>query len=1762
MRCVLASIDRCHRCCAAYDPSTSLAAVATSLNQLPDDLSAAEPLNLLDGARVQGSWCVPLSVSLEHLIRRCDEVDLAAMQELANFACRHRSYLQRLSSRSGSVPRTFSIQKKHPVVATLFALARTGYSSPGLDLLGCVLVNAALELGQGDKRVAKLGEMIRGATEDADSPLRLIIADSSNVPDLISKVELHLETSVTGLHGGFEQLWKSSLRDMLYRWLRADPARMRHALAPSGFAPHIDAPELDLLPDQADGDCDDSPSLECVLTEPQDSSGWAASARVEWQRAKARVLGRQSEGNVFSPPDFLVPCEVIKQVAIAAIAAAARLQASGQSADSERYVALALSMATGIRELDLMNVVWGEDGEVALAIHPALPVLRKRVMRPLGAAQPPEAMNPLLEKSVDWFEWPLPPSLHHLLQGLAVEREPQSGTLVLPQASAGAVSYRLRGVIAELAPGLALGAGTFRIHMAAYFAVRLGVDVAQLLLSDSLSMSTAPAHYCGCQVSMAVKTIAELQTQWFGKVEPTPGQGNDGFLGSRLVLTHDAACLWSKQLRHQRRSTAHRKNANDLEGWVPHRNFLAGALCAVSGHRPLDALGRIDLDSVIPEYGLIVIQDKLIDPLRKHRIVCTGRRWLVELRAFLDRLVAIRDKFPESTAGRLAEAILRSEVPLFSAMDSDGRVTAFDAASLRQTMPSQLVEKPNHYRHRLNQYLQQEKVDPELRHAQMGWVLGPTHATADLSPLSARDIANKLGPVLDDFLLHDGWFASSQRLLQWTWKDVPSRPLVDWSLIARQHVADHVLAAKTIRQERIERGREVEIELLPRLARAILEFQPNLRLDVGARRLLRAEGTNPRSIIEISEDDCGVLLNRVRQGDATPGSGLETAIATILLNRLLKRSHHEGLTQGAIPRRPVLSVTAEPSPFLSGMGLAVRHAEEFRQSVLDGVQRWQPHDRGVLSVLSVMCFSAYRDLTVAKAAVAAASKFKRAAEPGDWLRIPAAINGKPVQVVLSGIPALVLNNRVNDAPTGRPPDDKKIGNWVRRSLPAARDFDNEQALELVVQTLVAAGRVELSGPERMLSLGQVSLSTVSVARCLGQDDRWPVRTCASSNNTLDEMSRQVHESADDDGAKSPSKEAAIAHYRKLTSLLNIDQLNKIGGKKSDSHHGWRGRLKKELGELLRITGASTNAGLMAGFAAHRLQYGGAREKNLAHRTLSRELTRFGRDLLEVLGDRALVSLTGEELSEAYAAVLYGKPTTARPNAMEALRMFQRYLELAHRVEFMPFGDLELLAGPRAVQTDAGLLTDAEIETALGVLHEDIQSSDDSSDLAPEATRLAALRFLMGLLLDASGARPGSVYGLLLSDIHLLGEGRDFIHIHASGGYGEAKSIASVGFIPLQGARWSRYRTWVNDWLSRERSAQSAPLSGSTPLFGSERGKRRRFDRRFLTDRLAEILRWSSDQPDARPYWLRKSRIMSRHRANNESKKSARATRAVLCASGHATMATPILHYISDPAVVLNHSLQEGRMAPRADLLRVSRVEKPHLIDMKWQRAGGPQGKRRLAVLLDDLGVPAAQVPEELLTEPPQLHRQKTLLPIHIDRFARAFQKFGSEADALLQSGLSSLQTERLQRAAILLVGQRGKVPWRVPGLKHLRSIMSPPRRLKGADQVLDLLEKLPSTPLCLMADAWAARGHADRLVDAASQYLLLSDEEVEAARGVLASMGLEAVITQNKDSLYILDIPVRNERRQSNYRQRETTKAALDWLLAMVWLHQQLTHAS
>ena len=47
-------------------------------------------------------------------------------------------------------------------------------------------------------------------------------------------------------------------------------------------------------------------------------------------------------------------------------------------------------------------------------------------------------------------------------------------------------------------------------------------------------------------------------------------------------------------------------------------------------------------------------------------------------------------------------------------------------------MPEMLQHVPNFYRHVLNQRLQRASLDPELRHAQLGWIVSPAHLFADM----------------------------------------------------------------------------------------------------------------------------------------------------------------------------------------------------------------------------------------------------------------------------------------------------------------------------------------------------------------------------------------------------------------------------------------------------------------------------------------------------------------------------------------------------------------------------------------------------------------------------------------------------------------------------------------------------------------------------------------------------------------------------------------------------------------------------------------------------------------------------------------------------------------------------------------------------------------------------------------------------------------------------------------------------------------------
>ena len=129
------------------------------------------------------------------------------------------------------------------------------------------------------------------------------------------------------------------------------------------------------------------------------------------------------------------------------------------------------------------------------------------------------------------------------------------------------------------------------------------------------------------------------------------------------------------------------------------------------------------------------------------------------------------------------------------------------------------------------------------------------------------------------------------------------------------------------------------------------------------------------------------------------------------------------------------------------------------------------------------------------------------------------------------------------------------------------------------------------------------------------------------------------------------------------------------------------------------------------------------------------------------------------------------------------------------------------------------------------------------DASPDFLRLAQLRRTFFLILEASGIRPGSAYGLTLADIHLFGEAGDFVHVR-TGNYGEAKTSTSLGFVPFASALWEQNRQWVVNWLEEQRRLHPGAWQ-ELPLFAATAGGRTRVHEHHLTGRINACLLYTS-----------------------------------------------------------------------------------------------------------------------------------------------------------------------------------------------------------------------------------------------------------------------------------------------------------------------------
>lgn len=1716
---------------------------------------APEPprgLDILDGRRVPEARKGTLLRVLGALWKECPTGDRKILAPLGSFLAENAADVAEAAGqrRTGEPNVPAGSHEKDPVATTLLQYSKRERPS-GLTRLTAILVSAAIEAGSDPsarKQVASLASIMRGAYGDDGSALLLLLGEVSSIPALARGVEDALERrgSARSPHPGFEGEWRRWLRDTLIRWIQADPETLRSSLV-TGLVIDLDAASVPLAGSDV-ADPDDAPELEVFHVQTETPTGDRLPAAIAKAIAKARSLLRGSGGDFTVPASQIAPDELVVNLARFAVAAAKDARLRGSRQDAEPPVALALSVAVGLREIDLAKVVWGSvESPHDFVIDRHAPTLHRKVLRPQNSVNPGPDLEDWLATTTDRISLPIPPSVHSLLLWLCPSPGRSDGDAVLPLRSLSLDRrYRLWDIAETLNPSLGLAPSQVRLALASDLRHRFGPEVAQLSLGDTFSASIGSAHYSAPLEFEIATAVAELQQRWFGEVSILPLDRGRSF-GSRLVLTDDAAREWSRQLRRRLH-----KARDEREAWSAHVAWLAASLCAATGVRPEDEIGRIYLDQVIPEYGLIVLRDKAVDTLRLSRIAATGKRWIADLRLFLDRLIRLSDGGLGAAAATLARRILLSEAPLFTFPDAKGGETLFTAADLRRSMPGPLQQVPNFYRHRLTQCLQRAGVDPELRHAQLGWIVSPAHLLADMSHWSARVFGSEMAEVLDTILVKDGWYPESQRRPAWSWDGVPDRPTKDWDAVAKYFAGEHAQNVRKLKEQLRKRWEEVAPSVVSRLAAAVGEFFPSLKLDVARRRLERTAACQTDQAVELSAEHHALLCERARQGDERPADAMEAVAARILLYRIVCRAKSKGIVKGPTPTRPLLGTTSEPSPFLPSIGLAVRHAEAIRFAMLEQAALNRSHDQAPLSVLSVLAYSPYRRIEEARAAVDAAKSIVLGHRRNDCIRLTCNVGGRATHLVLGGLPSMLLGHRGRKYPTSRAPTTAALDGWIGEHLAGvvATPGDSAPDASTVESVLRTAGRLELSGQERRLMLDHAPFAPASVDRCLARDDSWALRTAVPQEIDGAQDTDATYDDTDDAPVPHVSNARSVdSAYHALVTLLSPEGLAKSLGGKSDGHRAWRAKLEKKLAELHAKAGERSNLGLLHGFVRHRLRYGGAREPELAHRTLGSDLTRFSAELLKLASGTSILDWDEMQFRENYLGVLLSKSESNRRQSFDALLNFHDYLVQIHRAPVVSFAELRAIAGERGKYFNPGLLTTAEIARVADQLLADLLAEQEKQDAAPELVRCLEVRFLLFLVLEASSVRPGSAYGLTLGDVFLLGPGKDVVRIRTTGEYGHAKTQRSTGYIPLEGDLWNVHRAWVLQLLQREQARLYGESWWKMPLFATSAGSRRRFGRGYLIRRIDQLLKWVSSDRKASTYWLRKTRVNARHaRVSELPRPMARDVHAILCASGHVGIDTPMASYIGEPAVVVARHVRDGSQTSRAAILAITGLDGQRL-DVAWHRNGGAQSSQRLATVFTSLGLGRREPAEERLTDPPPLKSGQSFLPVHVDAYARAMQRYADRPEAILRSGITPRQSDLLDQAGMAMGSWRGKIPWAVPGLRQRSAVMATPRSLNGAGKLLGLMSSAPSEELLLLSDCWIRQARLERFYDRAVILVLDTDEELRAAQNLLHATGL-ALEIEIASVAPLLQVPPRLDRTKSH-------APVLQWVLAMVWLHGQ-----
>jgi len=315
----------------------------------------------LDRLPVPRYWEAALHYSLSNIFHFLPSED---QKLLANF----RAYMGELGPHDGSdyfnpkIPTGAHVH--HPISVTLLTLNNAERSDTLLRLsaiMVCAALDPANSVGNSRKKLTKFAERIRGIIVDPNSPIKLRLAEARSIPQLAQIMELDLAHSEIGIRDDFGRLWTSWLGDVINRWMRDDAANLRLGLESTFLLPALDAPVLPVLAGDLI-DSDDATEISSYIVDETPADVEEPSARARYSRAKIGLMIRTSDGDLLANPSQELPDSMIVRITAGSINTAESALRRKSLYEAEQFVALAVMIATGIREIELSDLVWEDKG--------------------------------------------------------------------------------------------------------------------------------------------------------------------------------------------------------------------------------------------------------------------------------------------------------------------------------------------------------------------------------------------------------------------------------------------------------------------------------------------------------------------------------------------------------------------------------------------------------------------------------------------------------------------------------------------------------------------------------------------------------------------------------------------------------------------------------------------------------------------------------------------------------------------------------------------------------------------------------------------------------------------------------------------------------------------------------------------------------------------------------------------------------------------------------------------------------------------------------------------------------------------------------------------------------------------------------------------------------------------------------------------------------------------------------------------------------